>query len=400
MPHPKKPQTVLVESMGESALLAARRVLTDAVLQKLREQNVCPDDLPIDELVDRIFDGQSGVFPWAKSDGPGITIEFTERESKDLVSQITNLAHDAEFFQKSLDTATGFFLRSLEKDWSERKTYEESELYGFRRRLEQTWGRPLDNFRMMLTTSRDSFMQEAESLRRSKARRKELREALLGIHARALRTATAIIALLENGLADDAYARWRTLYELSVVSAFLSEHGQNAAERYLAHEFVSLKKRLNNALSWGEKKITKKQQREIEKDYDWAISKYGRSFKNDYGWAASFIGNDNPKFVNIEESVKGRRIVPPYKESSQQVHGGRAGLLGLSSSDNLTAIGHSDLGLDIPLMHSALCLMQVTITHLHHSPSRDLVYISALIALNEKIEQQCRRVAHKLHKKR
>ena len=312
---------------------------------------------------------------------------------------VKHVARDPEFFRQHLDSAVKTALRSLEKDWSERKIHDESELYGFRRRIEHTWGAPLDNFRMMLTTSRDSFVQEADSLRRSKARgRMHLREALLGIHARALRTATAIVVLLENGLADDAYARWRTLYELSAISAFLSEHGESAAERYLAHEFVTLKKRLHNELVWGKKRISKKQQREIEKNYGWAIATYGKSFKNDYGWAAGFIGNDNPKLVHIEQSVKGGMTAPPYKESSQQVHGGRGGLLGLSSSDDLTAIGHSNLGLDIPLMHSSLCLMQVTSLHLYHCPSRDLVYISALMALHKKIERQCRRVANKLQK--
>ena len=229
MPPLKKPQTVLVERMRESALLAARRVVADAVLQKLREQNVCTDDLPIDELVDRVLDGQDGVFPWTRGDDPDITIEFTEQDAKELSSRIPNPVHDSEFFQKCLDSAVKSFLRSLENEWSERKTYEEAELYGFRRRLEQTWGGPLKDLRMMLATSQDSFLREAESLRRSKAKRKELREALLGIHARALRTTTAIIILLENGLADDAYARWRTLYELSIISAFISEHGQDAA---------------------------------------------------------------------------------------------------------------------------------------------------------------------------
>ena len=300
-----------------------------------------------------------------------------------------------------VDSAATSLLQSLEKDSSERKIHDESELYGFRRRIELTWGAPLDNFRMMLTISRDSFMQEAASLRKSKATQgMHLREALIGIHARALRTATAIIVLLENGLADDAYARWRTLYELSVIAAFLSEHGEKAAERYLAHEFVVLKKRLDNELSWNGKKIPIKQQREIVRDYDLAITTYGKSFQNDYGWAASFIDNDNPRFVNIEKSVKGKMIAPPYKESSQQVHGGRGGLLGLSSSDDLTAIGHSNLGLDIPLMHSSLCLMQVTTLHLYHCPSRDLIYISVFRALHSKIERQCRKVATKLQNAR
>ena len=398
----KKPQNELVDRLHKSALLAARDVVREAVLDKLRAQNVCTDDLPIDELVDCIIDGQDGVVASIERDGPSIAIDFTEHDVEKLSSRtedIMNSVCNPEFLKKCLDSSVASCLQQWGKTWSDQKTYEESELYGFRRRIEQTWGEPLDSFRMMLAVSREAFMSEAASLRRSRAKRKELREALLGIHARSLRTATAIAVLLESGLADDAYTRWRTLYELSVVSAFISDHGQDAAERYLAHEFVALKKRLDNMLSWGEK-VAKKRQREIERNYHWALTNYGKSFKNDYGWAASFIGNDNPKFVNVEESVKGRRIVPPYKESSQQVHGGRAGLLGLSSSDNLTAIGYSDLGLDIPLMHSALCLMQVTITHLHHSPSGDLVYISAFMALNENIDRQCRRVARKVQRSR
>ena len=404
MPRPKKLQTVLVEQMGESALEAARRILADALLEKLREQNVCTDGLPIDELVESLTGGANGALSWGEGDGRDITISFTEREEKELLSRlesVANLAQDPEFIQKCLDSAATSLLRSLEKDWSERKIHDESELYGFRRRIALTWGAPLDNFRMMLTISRDSFVQEAASLRKSKATQgMHLREALIGIHARALRTATAIIVLLENGLADDAYARWRTLYELSVIAAFLSEHGEKAAERYLVHEFVVLKKRLDNELSWNGKKIRKKQQRKIVKDYDWTIATYGKSFQNDYGWAAGFVDNDNPRFVNIEKSVKGKMIAPPYKESSQQVHGGRGGLLGLSSSDDLTAIGHSNLGLDIPLMHSSLCLMQVTNLHLYHCPSRDLVYISVFRALHNKIERQCRKVATKLQNAR
>ena len=65
----------------------------------------------------------------------------------------------------------------------------------------------------------------------------------------------------------------------------------------------------------------------------------------------------------------------------------------------MTAIGHSNLGLDIPLMHSSLCLMQVTTLLLYHSPSRDLVTMSCLMALDRKIEKLCRKAARNLERK-
>ena len=407
MPRPKKLQTTVVEQVGKSVVAAARGAYADAILEKLEEQGVNTDDFPIDAFIDHALSEkeEGATFSWGGDTDSDkvVTIDFTEDEVHELMSyleEISNPKQIAELVQDCIQAGGQSILRTLEKDWPDQKLYEESELYGFRKRLEGTWGEALDLFRILLVASRELFMAEAESLRKSKAKRnRHLREALIGIHARALRTATAVLVLLENGLADDAYTRWRTLYELSVFAAFLSEHGDDAAKKYLLHEFVALKKRLDNKLLWGEKNVPKRQQRQIVKDYEFVISEYGKDFKNDYGWAGDFVaGNKNPKFVDIEESVKGNRIVPPYKESSLQVHGGRAGLLGLSSSDEMAAIGHSNLGLDIPLMHSSLCLMQVTNLHLYHSPSRDLVVMSSLMALDKKIDKLCRRVARKLER--
>ena len=41
----------------------------------------------------------------------------------------------------------------------------------------------------------------------------------------------AILALLRSGFADDAHARWRSLHELAVVSGFISEYGEDVAEK-------------------------------------------------------------------------------------------------------------------------------------------------------------------------
>ena len=405
MPRPKKLQTIVAEQVGQSILLAARGAYSDAILEKLESQGVRTGDFPIDAFIDHVLSDATETFSWdgdADSDRI-VTLSFTDEEERSLVAYLEDLGNPtqvAEMVQECVHLAGRSLLRSLEKNWPEQKLREDSVLCGFRSRVEGTWGKPLDLFRIQLAASRELFMGEAESFRKSKAKKNwHLREALLGIHARALRTATAVLVLLENGLADDAYTRWRTLYELSVVAAFLSDQGDEAAKRYLLHEAVALKKRLDNELAWGGKKIPKRRQREIEENYDIVVSEYGRHFKNAYGWAAGFVaGNDGPKFVDIEELVNGKRIAPPYKESSLQVHGGRAGLLGLGSSDEMVAIGHSILGLDIPLMHSSLCLMQVTTLHLYHCPSRDSVMISCLVALDRKIDRLCRKVARELEK--
>ncbi|MDE0035839.1 MAG: DUF5677 domain-containing protein [Deltaproteobacteria bacterium] len=402
MPRSKKLQTIVGEQVMASLSATAREILTGAVLGKLREQELDADSLPVDELVERMLSGNgekvTGVSKYDGEEDRKVSVYFTDDEVKELSTKMDNLVKDGDtMLHECLDLAGKTLLRTLEKKHPEQKSIEEVELYGFKKRLHLRWGIPLDLFRMQLTISRELHGGEQESLDRSRAKTgRVLREALLGIHGRTLRTGTAVLVLLDNGLPDDAYARWRTLYELSVIAEFISEHGEEAANRYLLHETVVLKQRLDNELTW-DKKISKKQQREIEKDYCEVMSVYGSPFKNPFGWAAGFVGGkNNPTFADLEQAVKGKRTVPPYKESSIQIHGGRAGLLGLGSSDDVIAIGHSNLGLDIPLMHSSLCLMQVTNLLHYHSPLRDVVLLNVLMRLQEKIERHCRRVARGL----
>ena len=403
MARPRKLQTIVADKIGQSMASAGREILSDVLREKLDKQGVDANRFPVDEFIDHVIAAKEEAFVWENgiTQEVAVSLDFTEEDIQGISDRLKELEESRDaVVEECLEAAASVFLRRLERLHPEQKADDQTELYGFRKRLELRWGGPLDLFRMMLTLARELFDSEAESLGKSKAKTGQaLREALLGIHARALRTGTAILVLLENGLADDAYARWRTLYELSVAAAFLSEHGEEAAERYVLHESVALKQQLDNVVSWGSQRIPSRVQRYIEEDYEAVVSTYGRQFAKPYGWAASFLdGNTNPKFAHLEESVKGRMIVPPYKESSFQVHGGRAGLLGLGSSDDITVVGHSNMGLDIPLTHSSECLTQVTCLQLFHSPGRDIVLMKALLSLNEKIEKQCRRVANKLAK--
>jgi hypothetical protein len=66
---------------------------------------------------------------------------------------------------------------------------------------------------------------------------------------RACQVTDEIACLLENGFADGAMARWRTLHEIAMVAAVISQHGEAIAERYLAHQFVESKRAMDKYLA-------------------------------------------------------------------------------------------------------------------------------------------------------
>jgi Family of unknown function (DUF5677) len=63
-------------------------------------------------------------------------------------------------------------------------------------------------------------------------------DVLLRLHARACQITEEIICLLESGFADGAMARWRTMHEITAVSSLMNRHGEDLAERYIAHQIV------------------------------------------------------------------------------------------------------------------------------------------------------------------
>ena len=91
----------------------------------------------------------------------------------------------------------------------------------FSDRIDLRWSKGLGPLRMMLIASREVGELFAEKLKRSKAKKGILkRKTLMILHMRAYRTTLEILTLIENGFPDGAYARWRTLYEITVVAFF------------------------------------------------------------------------------------------------------------------------------------------------------------------------------------
>ncbi|WP_237401515.1 DUF5677 domain-containing protein, partial [Rhodovulum sulfidophilum] len=232
------------------------------------------------------------------------------------------------------------------------------------------------------------------------------REALMILHARACQTTLEILTLIESGFPDGAYARWRTLYEITVVAFFISRFGDEVAKRYIAHDVVSARDLLENEFKFAgevfDPSSLEGPARRIEDDYEAVVELFGRSFKGPYGWAADSLGCKAPRFQDLEQAVDWGALPPEYKWSSFKVHAGSAGTLrtlGSILGDKIIHSGATNAGLQTPAIHTASSLLQIT-SLIFPNPHQleTAVQLKALLILRDKVVKECRKAARKLER--
>lgn len=154
------------------------------------------------------------------------------------------------------------------------------------------------------------------------------------LHGRACQQFREILWLLRGGFADGAYARWRSLFELSVIAEFICQNDEQVAKAFV--DFV----RTNE-----------------EKDYGWA--KNAPCFASLKPRANVTFEMIRSQCTTVSEDWK-----KAYKESCQVVHASPLGTLGRMGSPNenrVISTGSSDYGLAPPAVNSAISLMHVTL---------------------------------------
>ena len=145
------------------------------------------------------------------------------------------------------------------------------------------------------------------------------------INGRALQVANEILVLLKNGYADGAYARFRTLYELSVVAHFINSHGDSLAQAYL--------------------------------DYD----------GHRYGWASEVFPNCKPEKIPFSQleahcGVDVSCWKHEYSLSNKLIHASTQGTfsrISLTSPMKAIPIGAVDTGMVLPATNSLQALFQI-----------------------------------------
>ncbi len=238
----------------------------------------------------------------------------------------------------------------------------------FRRRVRRVWGPAIDELTHLVIRCRDLG---AASIQDRPLDR--LDQALVYLWARGCQTALAISSLLEDGFADDAHARWRTLHELNIVGQFLRQHGDPIVERYFAHVDVKNYKvggeyqRCAPALGYPLEDPSA--MAALKAKHDAAVMKFPGLADGDWGWAKPALPALKPKervaFPHLEESVGLKKWRAHVGMAHHNVHGGAHGALfrlGLPAGTGATAIAGPSLhGLADPGHATGISLVQLTL---------------------------------------
>lgn len=155
--------------------------------------------------------------------------------------------------------------------------------------------------------------------------------ALKNIHGRALQIYKEILCLNQNGFADGAFARWRSLYELSVVACFINKHGESIAQAYT-----------NSLDSNGSN--------------EWART------------APCFIAKKPKDRIKLQDLIDNCDINEAwrseYKFSNLFVHSSADATffrLGTGGKSEAIPVGHTDWGMSLPATHAANSLVIITV---------------------------------------
>jgi len=401
----------LKQHLEEQMAEVPKRFLRRLVTAKIEEQGI--ENGPMrDALIEHVLSGAKDAFHW--NDGQPdrfeeLHIVFTDEDSKRLEDEVSRFFREGlpQVIKNTVQEGAKSFARELQRRWPEQKVEERNQMRHFRDRLELRWSKGLDALNMLLIASREVGQTHTEKLARSRAKIGiPKKQALAILHMRACQTTMEILNLLESGLADGAFARWRTLYEISVVAFVIDRFGDGIAERYLAHDVVSTRETVLNdlrhrGLNYDASQL-KGEFKEIEDDFQAALQAYGKSFAGPYGWAASSLSSKSPRFQDLEEAINWKALPPSYKLSSHKVH---AGILGATNSlatiggQPFIHAGASNADLETPAINTAYSLLHVT--SLVFSRSSDLevqIQMQALVLLRDKVARECSKSAKKLEK--
>lgn len=388
-------------------------VLNQLLEKKLRDEGIKLSKRGRQALAEHILARGEGTFTWGRGSPELKTLEFTEADSVELSRLTDGLIGGMEDLVSDLGrTFSKRYLADLLANWPEYDAWEVATNEGFRERLEERWGEGLGYLRMLVAVSREIGIEEHRRLRRSRAKKQlpYAQAALVRLHVRACQIASEILTLMESGFADGAMARWRTLYEIGVVTDLIADAGNELAERYLAHDVIdeksALEEYVRSQVPLGYAPPSVRMVKALDARVASATARYGRDFNSPYGWAAKHLGITKPqkvRFIHIEEAAGRTGMKSIYKAASYPVHAGSRSLFfshaQLDPFDGPTA-GATNAGLLEPGQNLAYTLVQITgnMVFRRHKTLDMIVEMGVLVALRDKIPSALKRAEKQLRK--
>lgn len=157
---------------------------------------------------------------------------------------------------------------------------------------------------------------------------------LITLHGRAMQMFLEIYTLAINGFADGAYARWRSLFEIDVVAAFILKNGEETAKAYCDEKYKN--------------------------SNDWAYK--SNDFKN-YSGKISFKKILSKTDINSKEWNREYQLANNVVHSSNAATFGRLGNWESNPNRNQILIGRSNHGIDLPILQAANTLCHLTMLY-------------------------------------
>jgi hypothetical protein len=231
----------------------------------------------------------------------------------------------------------------------ERILEERADTAEFMARQEQKWGKCFvasESMYFMAIGAAEEYCEFVKSNinKKDKKANRYTFVSLQHIHGRACQQYLEILYLMKHGFADGAYARWRSMYELSCIAVFIREYGEGVAKAYVGDS--------NSDNPW----------------HDWA--KEAQCFNG--------IKKKHIKFSDIQDkcTIPSKEWKAQYQLANKIVHASPQGTFNRLSSSGKTKVisaGHSDYGITTPAEHSAISLAIISSTFFTLFPSGDAV---------------------------
>src|SRR5579863_8404617 len=228
-------------------------LLQKLIAKKLQKQGIPPSEDLSKKLAEHILSKTGKPFKYKSRKYAGnINLAFDAADADEISNAFDRFTEEQlpKLLPDVAHRVSKIVFKRLMSSWLAEHAQQEADLAGFRQRLEERWGRPLGQLRMLLTMSRE-WCQWTHSRYESQkgSKNEQVRTILIRLLVRGCQVTDEIICLMENGFADGAMARWRTLHEIAVVAAVISQHGDTIAERYLDHQAIESKRALDKYLA-------------------------------------------------------------------------------------------------------------------------------------------------------
>lgn len=396
----------------EQAIDDVRRFsLVQLLNNKLQEKNIPDENGSIAEAIsDAIFEAldsedkseeEAVIVPdWIEELLPeGFGIEFTESDMDVLEKEAKNLVkgHLSDSLVWAVKETAKDTLKALEGHWRMIKADHVASEAFHKERIKYFWGDCLSTFELMLEILQDNMEKETDSLLRSKAKRnRQKREVKLMLLSRAIETANEVNILLRSGMCNGAFARWRTLDELTILMQFIEQQDNGTSERYLAHETIDDYEYNRLLRKVSPKSVKKAELTKLSKLREELIGIYGENFSKPYGWAAMALGKERGRVTlsEIASFVKKEAITPEYKMASWKIHASVSGFTWNVHESEYGEIFQSMevSGLHLPLISSVYSLTQIAAWHIGASTSIEKqIEITLMVLMRDKVERNARK---------